>query len=147
MNGAAHTISEVNFATSTINTIYTPPADFVYAPDALNLPQLDGFGTLPNLQVAMSQDSTLLADVQGFVQNAGSMTGAEFDATFQSLLWEWAGVSNVDPASWGPNVDARHLEFVYAFYGIDPVTQPAYADTPGNHQGVRRQLTWPVDDN
>ena len=135
INGVAHTISEVEFSTNTSNTIYSPPAGFVYARDALNLPELAGYGTLPSLQVAMSENSTLLSDVKNFVLYAGQMSGSQFDAGFQSLLYEWAGASNIDPASRGPYVDARHLAFVYAYYGIDPASQPAYALNPNGHTG------------
>jgi hypothetical protein len=135
INGTTHDISEVNFATSTVNTIYTPPAGFSYAPDALNLPDLDGYGRLPSLQVSMSENSALLADVRNFVLGAGAMTGAEFDAGFQALLFEWAGVSGIDPTSRGDYVNAQQLAFVYAFYGIDQVAQPEYAINPGSERG------------
>ncbi|WP_316168768.1 MULTISPECIES: hypothetical protein, partial [unclassified Bradyrhizobium] len=134
-SSASHVISEVNFATSTIDTIYTPPAGFAYSPDALELPQLAGYGMLPSLRVSMSQNAALLADVKNFVLGTGSMSGAQFDAGFQALLWDWAGVSKVDPSSRGPSVDARHLAFLYAFYGIDPVSQPAFAANPNWHNG------------
>jgi hypothetical protein len=63
------------------------------------------------------------------------MTGAQFDATFQAILFEWAGVSDVDPTSSGPNVNAQHLAFLYSFYGIDPTTEPAFAVDPNSHSG------------
>ncbi len=130
-----HAIAEVDFATSTINTVYTPPSDFVYAPDTFLLPQLDGYGFLPSLRISMSQNPTLMSDVQSFVEAAGSLTGAQFDAGFESLLWEWAGVSDVDPTSRGPNVDARHLAFLFAFYGIDPSVETAYDVDPNTLRG------------
>ncbi|WP_342724633.1 calcium-binding protein [Bradyrhizobium sp. B097] len=135
INGVAHVISEVEFSTNTVNTIYTPPADFTYTPEALNLPDLAGFGKLPSLQVAMSQNATLLSDVKNVVLYAGQMTGAQFDAAFQVLLYEWAGASGIDPASRGPYIDARQLAVVYAYYGIDPTSQPAYALNPNSHTG------------
>ncbi len=135
INGVEKVIAEVDFATSTIDTIYLPPDGFTYAQAALKLPQLAGYGTLANLHVSMSQNATLLTDVQNFVLNAGTMTGAAFDAGFEALLLEWAGVSSVDPASRGPYVNAQHLAFVYAFYGIDPVSQTAYAVDPNTLRG------------
>jgi hypothetical protein len=57
-SSGASTISEVDFQTSTVHERYVPPAGFNYLPEALLLPQLDGYGNLSDLQVAMTQDSS-----------------------------------------------------------------------------------------
>ncbi|CAK0772189.1 hypothetical protein WCLP8_4830002 [uncultured Gammaproteobacteria bacterium] len=49
----SRTIAEVNFATSSLLTVYQPPAGFHYAPGALTLPELDGYGRMPNLLSVM----------------------------------------------------------------------------------------------
>ena len=136
LDGAQQTIAEVDFATSTVETYYVPPDTFIYDFNAFLLPELRGYGTVPDLWVAMSLDATLLADVRSFVLNAPALSGAEFDSAFQSLVQEWVGASDVDPGSRGPYVDARHLAVVYAFYGIDQNTQPAYATNPNEHTGA-----------
>jgi hypothetical protein len=129
------TMAEVDFATNGLQTHYTPPAGFTFNPAASLLPQLIGYGKVPNLSVAMSLDPTLLASVQNLVLNAGTMSGADFDAAFQAMVQQWVGVSGIDPTSEGPYVDARHLAVVYAFYGLDPTTQPVYRILPNGHSG------------
>src|SRR6185436_10534519 len=101
INGVSNTISEVDFSTSTMQTIYTPPPGFAYAPAALTLPQLDGYGKMTDLRVAMSQDAHLLADVKSLIMHASTMTGAQFDGAFEAVVQEWAGASGIDPASRG----------------------------------------------
>jgi Ca2+-binding RTX toxin-like protein len=128
-------IAEVDFATNGLDVQYTPPSNFTYSLEAFTLPQLIGYGNVPTLWVAMSLDSTLLANVKGLVLDAGTMSGADFDAAFQALVQEWAGASDIDPTSRGAFVDARHLAVVYAFYGLDPTTQPVYQIDPNWHSG------------
>ncbi|CAK0760405.1 serralysin [uncultured Gammaproteobacteria bacterium] len=132
----SRTIAEVNFATSSLLTIYQPSAGFRYAPGALTLPELDGYGRMPNLSVAMSLHPELLAKVKTLVLSAGTVSHAEFDAAFQAMVLDWAGASGIAPTSRGPNVNAQHLAVVYAFYGINS-TDPAYVANPNNIAGPR----------
>ncbi|WP_279573949.1 calcium-binding protein, partial [Zavarzinia compransoris] len=132
---STHTIAEVNFATNRQDSKYSPPAGFCYQQSALRLPELAGYGTLPDLRIAMSLNSTLLSKVQTLVLNADSLSSAEFDTAFQAIVQEWAGAADVDPTSKGPYVDARHMAVIYAFYGIDPSQQPEYDRDPNFHNG------------
>ncbi|MGZ2488363.1 Ca2+-binding RTX toxin-like protein [Rhizobium pisi] len=135
INGVQRTIAEVDFSTSTLETRYTPPADFVFDTSALKLPQLIGYGRVPNLWVAMSRDATLLSSVKNLVVNAGTTPAADFNSSFQALVQKWAGASDIDSASRGAYIDARHLAVVYAFYGIDETAQPVYRVNPNWHSG------------
>jgi hypothetical protein len=117
--GSSGTISEVEFGTNTEHQRYVAPADFEYASQALLLPQLAGYGNLTDLQVAMTLDPSLLTSVQALVEDAGTMTGTEFDAAFQNVVLEWAGVSGVAQDAYGTNVNGRHLALIGALYGID----------------------------
>jgi uncharacterized protein YcsI (UPF0317 family) len=139
MNGTGgsvtNAIGEVDLATNPVESRYTPPAGFAHNSAVFSLPQLIGYGTVPNLWVAMSQNPQLLADVKNLVMNAASMSAAQFDAAFQAILWEWVGATNLDPNSRGSYIDARHLAVDYAFYGIDQTTQPLYQINPNWHSG------------
>jgi uncharacterized protein YcsI (UPF0317 family) len=130
-----NTIAEVDLATNALESLFTPPAGFAFNSAAFALPQLVGYGTVPDLWVAMSLDPQLLADAQNLVVNAGSMSAAQFSAAFQAMVWEWVGASNVDPNSRGTFIDARHLAVDYAFYGIDQATEPVYQINPNWHSG------------
>ncbi|HEX4409019.1 MAG TPA: calcium-binding protein [Xanthobacteraceae bacterium] len=132
---AVDPIDEVNFATNSAETRYTPPTYFSYSTQALMLPQLAGYGLAPDLWVAMSDDPTLLEDAQNLVADASSMSASEFDAAFQNLVFEWVGASDIDPTSQGTYVNAQHLAVDYAFYGIDPATDPVYQIAPNWHTG------------
>jgi Ca2+-binding RTX toxin-like protein len=142
INGTSQAIAEVDLLTNTTLTRYTPPAGFEYSDAALSLPELVGYGFLPNLQVSMSEDSALLDDVKNLVSEAATMSGSEFDAAFEAMLYDWAGVSDIDTQSRGAYVDARHLAFLYKLYGIDEVAQPGYAVNPNWHSGPLWEQTY-----
>ena len=124
-DGPRNFVTEVNFATLPGQTQFAPPPDFVYDPDAFWLPRLNGSGTVADLWVAMSLNSSLLDDVRDLVVGMNEMSGAEFASAFENHQ-EWTGASSIDPTSRGPYVDARHLAVVHALYGLDdslPINQ------------------------
>jgi Ca2+-binding RTX toxin-like protein len=130
-----NTIAEVNFQNSTQHTIVSNTDSTTLTQDALNLPNLDGFGSLPDLNVAVSLDPTLETMVHDLVLNSASMTGAQFDAAFQTMVLHWAGADDVDPTSAGAYVDARHMAVIYAYFGIDPSIDTYYQQQPNGHNG------------
>jgi hypothetical protein len=130
-NGAnSGSISEVDFQTSTTHERYVPPVGFDYSPEALLLPQLDGYGYVSDLQVAMSQDSSLLDNVQSLVENASTMSGTDFDTAFQSIMLQWAGVSGVALDAYGADINSQHYAFICAMYGVTPAPQGDWAGIP-----------------
>ncbi len=137
-----HAIAEVNFAANAAVTEQELPANFQFDPNALKLPELDGYGLLPDLQVAMTSDPNLAAKVAALADNAPSMSGADFDKGFQSLVQYWAGASNVDPNSRGSYVNAQHLAVVYAFYGIDQNKETDYQINPNWHSGENWEIVY-----
>jgi hypothetical protein len=116
-DGTTGTVAEVNFATDTLYSRYTPPANFQVSPSALFLPSLVGYGLVPDLVYAMSLRPELEDTVRDLVLEANEMSGSEFATAFESLVQNWAGVDDVNPTSAGPLIDARHLALVEAFYG------------------------------
>ena len=110
-------IAEVNFATDTVDSQYTPPEGFEFSRTAFLLPNLIGYGVVPDLIFAMSSDSDLEDAVRDFVLDAGSMNGQQLHDGFEALVQRWTGSDGIDPASRGPLIDARHLAVVEAFYG------------------------------
>jgi Ca2+-binding RTX toxin-like protein len=111
------TVAEVNFATDTLYSRYTPPQNFQYSPTAFVLPSLVGYGNVPDLIYSMSLDPTLEDAVRDLVMDAGSLSASAFQSAFENLVQSWVGVAGVDPASRGPLIDARHIALVEAFYG------------------------------
>ena len=110
-------IAEVNFATDSLYTQFTPPANFTLSPTAISLPSLVGYGNVPDLIFSMSMNPALETSVRNFVTQAGALSANDFRTAFENLMQSWAGVSGIDPASRGPLIDARHMALVEAFYG------------------------------
>jgi RHS repeat-associated protein len=79
------------------------------------LPGLKGYGALPNLNVAMSQDPTLLGLVRQFVQLDRSQLD-QAPANIEAILFRWAGVDGIDPNSRSAFFDARKQAFLEKVY-------------------------------
>ena len=121
MNGQTRTIVDAYFAFSNINTKFNDTNnDYTLDIRTLFLPTLRGFGNLPDLHIAMSQDEVLLNMVQDFsVQDANSLFNSEYnlEQKMTDILYQWAGVQDNDPTGRGVNIDARTLEFFEKFTG------------------------------
>jgi Ca2+-binding RTX toxin-like protein len=116
--GSAAAAYSVNFLVDTVYSHEVLPADFTFDSDVSMLPNLRGFGGLSDLDVAMTRDSTLKADVIAFVQGLSAMTYAQAVSAARDLLFHWAGVTNVDPQSRGGALDARAVSVVELITGI-----------------------------
>src|SRR3546814_20996497 len=67
--------------------------------------------------VAMSRDASLLADVTDFVLGLQGMDAAGAISAARAILFKWAGVGDVDPASRGLSFDARGVAIVAKLTG------------------------------
>ena len=117
--GATVQVLDVWFRNSVINTKFNLPEGFEYSADALLLPQLQGYGQVGDLRYALSTDAGLLGAVNALLANINGKTGAEFRSEFESILLQWAGVTDVDPASRGDYIDARHLVMLERMFATD----------------------------
>ena len=130
-------IVDVWFEYDNLNTDYL--ADYSLIDAALFLPNVRGYGLLPDIYVSASNDADLSnsQSLNSLIQNFGSN---EFHAYFvddgsvqnqvRDIMFRWAGVDAVDPTSRGPHIDARVLEFLEAFSGeaflqVDSTSNPA----------------------
>ncbi|HEX8076379.1 MAG TPA: hypothetical protein VF511_01080, partial [Chthoniobacterales bacterium] len=73
----------VAFSTDQVNTVYQLPEGFEYDPEVFSLPNLRGYGLVPDLWVAMSLDPTLKAMVKDLIAGALSFT------TLQDVVGEY----------------------------------------------------------
>ena len=103
-----------------------------------SLPSAQGFGTLHNLDQAMARDATLQSLVQGFVDEADpSVRRSRVD----SIIYQWAGVADVDPFSRDPSriyshlMDARQLETLEALTGQDYLGTWCWGERDPNPHG------------
>ena len=105
----------------------------------LFLPQHRGYGDLPALHIAMTENETLYSLVDSFKK----LSASEFlDGLreVENILLTWAEVEGIDPDSRGNNMDARHLAFLEKFFG------EKYEQNGGSNPDVRGasflKLSW-----
>jgi len=130
-NGTTGQVAEAYFANDTALSHYQGTT--AYDPGVWMLPDLRGYGTAPNLWIAMSLDPTLKAMVADFAALTIADTSA-LQSAILPILYRWAGVENMAPGSRGNYVDARHLavleKFVGQGYDFRGSSNPIYS-----HQG------------
>jgi hypothetical protein len=84
--------------------------------DIAALPNLKGYGEVHDLHQALVRDDTgqLRAYVEAFMAETDV---AAREARMEALLYEWAGVSDVDPDCRGNYIDGRKVATLEAFLG------------------------------
>ncbi|MFO1401338.1 MAG: YqiA/YcfP family alpha/beta fold hydrolase [Steroidobacteraceae bacterium] len=113
--GLVRAVEDVWFAANT--TLATPPAEVPVSADIEALPDVAGLGSVPSLHQAMQLDSS------GHLRELVTRYAAEGDpaaraALLQSIVFAWAGVESIDPASRGAYLDdARRLAALEKFTG------------------------------
>ncbi|MCV4274968.1 hypothetical protein OH710_20190, partial [Pseudomonas capsici] len=120
-DGSVGVIEDVWFDTSGMDTIDN--SDVEISAEILALPEIEGFGNVHSLQRAMAGDPALKSLVESFKNesDAAARKGIVVD-----LIYHWAGVQDIDPASRAANQiygnvigDARKLATLEAFLGTD----------------------------
>lgn len=122
-SGGQREIIAAAFNTDQVNSVIGLPAGTNYNPAVHTLPNLRGYGLVPDLWVAMTLDPDLLQMVQAFVasgpasldamrgqviSNTGGQFGARYFASaFENILSRWAGVSTD-----ADNDDAYQMQLV-----------------------------------
>jgi Ca2+-binding RTX toxin-like protein len=101
--------------------------------------QQRGYGTLPDLFIASSMDNDL-EDPDSLASLLAALSAKTFDELFaddgsimadvRAILFRWAGVDDMDPASRGQYVDARELSVLEGIVGL-PYLQFGGSPNPG----------------
>ncbi len=128
-DGTQKDIVDAWFVHDDVNSTYN--GGFTLDIRTLFMPTLRGFGALPGLHIAMSRDETLLDLVAGFTTGWSIDRFADanaLDTDIETILFTWAGVDGVDPASRGPNIDARRLEFMEVLFDEAFLQRGQYED-------------------
>ncbi len=136
MDGQSRMIADVWFSYNTWNTIYDQ--DYEISLDVAYLPMQRGYGTVASLHIAMSQNEDLLDMVAALAtKSASDLFAPNFDlrAALTNIMYEWAGITDMDPTSRGTAMDARMVTFLEKLTGLlfgnDPTTPVAgIAATP-----------------
>lgn len=143
-DGSTGSIVDAWFVHDNVNAEYA--GDYTLDVAVLSLPTLRGFGELPSLHIAMSQNEDLLDLVEDFVANwdiARFADGATLDADIAEILWTWAGVESVSPTSRGDYIDARNLEFMEIFFGEEFI-QRGGTSAPGELASAYLKESWDI---
>jgi len=112
-DGTTATIAAIDLSIDRVSTISTAEVDLKW--ETVYLPELHGYGALPNLNEAMSQDPVLLGLMRDFVQLDASQLDL-INAKIEAILFRWAGMDGIDPASRSAFFDARKHAFLEKFY-------------------------------
>jgi RHS repeat-associated protein len=119
INGTQRQIANVWFALDQLNSSYDYRSTFntpvVLTQEILNLPNLHGYGSLPDLHVAMAKDGQLLTLAKGFTEKINNQDFVGAGQLIRPLLFRWAGVDNISPGSRGTNINAQELSFLEKF--------------------------------
>ncbi|WP_186234241.1 calcium-binding protein [Burkholderia gladioli] len=129
-DGSTGEIVEAYFDNNPVNSKFK--GNFSLNPEVLDLPNLRGYGTLTDLSVAMSVDPALLGMVEKFLKGVIDDV-PDFYTRVSAIVFQWAGVSGVDPDSRSRFVDARKLEVVEKFSG---------QGFGGGHAGAGKENPW-----
>ena len=138
INGQTRKIADVWFSYDNVNTEYA--GDYELDARVLFLPTLRGYGKIPDLHIAMSQDETLLNMMKTIASApANQILSPSFnlEGKISDLLFRWAhvdGISNVGRRSF----DAQKLGFLEAFLG------ETFRDTINSEVNVR--AAYPLQD-
>ena len=109
-------------STATLDGVSDKVLEQLYA-----LPDVQGFGNLESLMIAMSQNSKLLNMVKKYVAANKTNRANMLD----DLIFEWAGVAKVDKTSRGSYIDARVLKTIEVLTGGE-FKQNGYNRNPGS---------------
>jgi Ca2+-binding RTX toxin-like protein len=115
-------------------------------PETLFLPLMRGYGNLPALHIAMTENSALKI----LVTELAGLKASEFNnlqAKIMTILYEWAGVSGIDEdarsAAGGANIEARKVAFVEQVTG-QQFKQLGAAKFVGQHASTAVQKAWDI---
>ncbi|MGP4844154.1 calcium-binding protein [Marinobacter sp. 1Y8] len=106
--------------------------------EILSLPDAQGFGKVADLRIAMAGNETLKAMVEEYVAENDP---SNRHAMIESIVYEWAGVTGVDPNSRDPSriyghvMDARQLEALEALVGKDYLGTWCWGEKDPNPHG------------
>jgi Ca2+-binding RTX toxin-like protein len=142
-DGDTAEIGDAWFVHSTVNTVLN--GSYNLDLDTLFLPDLRGYGTVADLDVAMSQDSTLKTDVSDFASGFTLDSLADpstLTSDITSILYQWAGVESVDPASRGTNVNAQDLESLEHFFGFNFIQASSGSPDPQQDASSNIEAAW-----
>ncbi len=124
VDGSQTTAYDVHFLNDNLDTWYAGAQSQVFgstyevSPEALLMPLSRGYGGLPSWHIAMTNNEGL-RDLMREMLQLGSSDMSALSDKMEAFLFEWAGVTDNDPAARktgdGSNIDARKVDFIEKF--------------------------------
>ncbi|MGL4277737.1 MAG: calcium-binding protein, partial [Morganella morganii] len=94
--------------------------------EVLALPWMRGFGEVPDLYIAMSKDAQLKGMVDKYV---AATSYEERKNLLLPLIYQWCGVTNIDPNSRDPKKVYGHVMDARQLVALERITGQAYMGT------------------
>jgi RHS repeat-associated protein len=120
-NGTQRQIVDAWFTTHQLDSYYDHRSTFntpvVFTQEILNLPNLRGYGNLPDLRIAIAKDGQLLTLVKDFTDKVTQGNISQALDVIRPIMLRWAGVDGVAPTSRHVNVNAQEVGFLEKFVG------------------------------
>ncbi len=128
--GGTLDIADIWFEHSQTYSQFITPQSSSYSTSILDIPQLRGYGNIPDLWYSAENNNSLLLDIKSLVsQNFDNFNFSTFKNQVESVIIKWAGADNIPTNSRGNYVNAQYLETFEAFMGRDYL---GYADQQPN---------------
>ncbi len=107
------------------------PDGLVLDPMASMLPQLKGYGKLPDLSYSLTLNVELKQEVIGLVTSAHADNFELFRGKFHEMLFTWAGVGGIDENEYGSYADSNKVAFLERFFGASVYEWSGVSDING----------------
>ncbi|GGK25134.1 calcium-binding protein [Salinarimonas ramus] len=134
VDGTSASVVDVWFENDQLLTLYTGGGASTLDPAAARLPDLAGYGTVPDLSIALSQQPALAQAIRDLVLSASSSTVEQMRDGFEAVFLAWTGADGADPDGRGFFIDGRHLAALEALHGRSYIAFDG-TTTPGNRAG------------
>ncbi|WP_172402057.1 calcium-binding protein [Ensifer aridi] len=118
-DGSTGQAEAVLFETNPTVSRWIVPEGFQVSDSARLLPNLKGYGLLPDLAYSMTLNDDLRVAVQSLVLDTLKLPAGQLRAKFESLLQTWAGVTNVPVDDRGEHIDAKIVAFMEKYFASE----------------------------
>ena len=140
--GIGRRIGDVWFAYDDVSTIAVVPDDYAWDDDLGTIPNLQGYGKVADMWVAVSVDTSLKSALVGLLDyDFTNFDYAAFKAGVESMMFNWANTESTRLDKYGPHVDGRVLESLNAFVGR-PYVDHTHVDAVYLYNGLMIEKLW-----
>lgn len=118
VSGTVGSAAAIYFGVNKLFNQTSAPVEIEEGDAVMGIPNVKGYGSLPDLRIAALNDPVLLDLALQLVADADDLTGGEFQLRFEALALRWAGVQDVDPGNDPFTANQQHEAFIEALTGV-----------------------------